>query len=95
MHLKEFHGFIDTINRTAQLNSIGDKVVPVNFGLGSHCTQKEFAIHDGMSGIFYIKHCDILNNNVVKELVNIDTIDNYVEKNNLNVGLIKIDVEGM
>ena len=86
--------FIDVIKTTLELNGITDKVVPLHLGLGSYCHQEEFAVHGGMSGSYYIKYFNDTDKNMIKEQVNIDTIDNFVEKNNLDVGLIKIDVEG-
>ena len=69
--------------KTIKTNNL-KKIVPINKGLG----EKEAILHFTSEGISsHISNEGDLN-------VNIVSIDNFVFKNNLTVGLIKLDLEG-
>ncbi len=74
--------------KTIALNN-AQKIVPVKYALGSKEETSEITII-GMAS-------SIIGNEKTKfkhETINITTLDKYSEENNLNVGLIKTDVEG-
>ena len=75
---------------TILINDVKDVVIPVKMGLGSKVETKEFAVWGAASGTFLAENFG----HIQKESVKIDTIDNFVQENSLNIGLIKIDVEG-
>ncbi len=53
-------------------------IIPIHKGLGDKCEQVSVSIQDSVD----------------KETIDLITLDEYVEKNNINVSLIKTDVEG-
>jgi len=78
------------LEKTIKLNS-KTNIVPVKFGLGSKKESTKIGIYD-----------DVGSNSTVSpmtpnsyEYINITTIDDYVNENNLEIGLIKADIEGM
>ena len=74
------------------------KVKLNNIGIGNKIEQKKFFIYGSLSGSnsFYLR--DIITNagnEVTKRTINIITLDEYIQKNNLEfIDFIKIDVEG-
>lgn len=72
--------------KTIELNGLSN-VIPVNFGLGER--EESINITKDLSA----SRCT---NNAASntETANITTLDDFVEKNSLDVGLIKVDVEG-
>jgi len=79
----------DLMLKTINLNNINN-IIPVKSGLGSEIGEMDIAI-DGANGI----SSSIGSNTCQKEKIFVDTIDNFAQNNNLNIGLIKIDTEGM
>jgi FkbM family methyltransferase len=73
-----------------ELNNMHDKVYPIKQGLGSAKSTQEIGVFGAASSLLFWKNAQ----GIEKEIINIDTLDNFVEKNALDVGLIKIDVEG-
>ena len=68
---------------TLKLNN-SQKIIVEKLGLGD----KKYSTYiDGTGGAAKIKEYS-------KQQVNITTLDDYVNKNNINVGLIKVDIEG-
>ncbi len=80
-------GNFNEITRTIELNK-SKNIIPVQFGLGSK-EQKMIFYVDGARSGDKTKYT-----NLRKETVNIISLDTYVRKNNLDVGLIKVDIEG-
>lgn len=74
------------LKETVKLNNLQNIVVE-NSALGE-ASYKGYADHSGIAGFSTcIKETGI-------NKINVDTIDNYVEKNNLKISVIKTDVEG-
>lgn len=73
--------------KTIALNKKTDKVIPICNGLGSR-VEKVFIQEDGGSS----KVCK--NHNVSTSETQTITLDEYVQKHNICVGLIKVDIEG-
>lgn len=81
-----FEKMVETVN----LNNLNTVIEPVKSGLDEKSGESEIYINGPMSSAAQGQ----ISNNAVKEKINITTIDEFVAKNNLNVGLIKIDTEG-
>ena len=80
----------DSILKTIQLNKL-QNVVPVKKGLGSNISKKDIYIASFGGSTFVDRKCY---ENNQKETVEITTLDDFVENNNIKVGLIKVDIEG-
>ncbi|SFH06824.1 methyltransferase, FkbM family [Desulfotomaculum arcticum] len=78
----------DLILKTIKLNNL-DNVVPVKAVLGAEHGQIAINIAGSSSSIYTpnIK-------SEAKEIVEMITLDEFITKNSLNVGLIKVDIEG-
>ena len=84
---------IKYINKTIEMNSL-KSIKPINLGLGIK-TEKIELSYDPVN----ISSTSLLKDNRKQnkkqtEKIDITTIDNFVKENNLNLGLIKLDVEG-
>lgn len=74
---------------TIEINNCNN-VICIKAGLAEERKQEEFYFDGSASG-----YCvGQFGNNDIKERVQLYTLDEYVKENNLNVGLIKVDVEG-
>lgn len=82
----------DLLNQTIELNNAHDKIVPVKLGLGSKDETQDIYIWGAGSSLKPENKLFNLDN--PKESINITTLDKFVEENNLEVGLIKVDIEG-
>ena len=74
------------LEMTVKMNSLKN-VIPIHSALGSH--EGTIFIEDSNSGSF--------TNSIEtqkSEIVKLNTLDNFVKMNDLNVGLIKVDIEG-
>jgi FkbM family methyltransferase len=76
--------------RTINLNSAADKIIPINKALGD---KKE--IVNVRTDIGGEQFCLDINADKNGKPIEIDTLDNFVAENNIEVGLIKVDIEGM
>lgn len=80
--------------QTIELNECKN-IIPVKLGLGSQTKQTKINVFGktriGCSTLEYCKN----NKDCIQEKINIITLDDYVKESNLNVGLIKVDIEGM
>jgi len=77
------------LKETIKINNLENSIIPVKFGLNDKKSQIElFETPFCMSPV---KDVSVGNNPTYIETV---TIDDFVEENNLNVGLIKLDIEG-
>ncbi len=84
-------GNIEYINKTIKMNNL-KHVKPVKSGLGDKEEEIDLTYNpNDISGTSFSYNNQ---NASIKEKINITTIDNYVKNNNLNLGLIKLDVEG-
>jgi len=82
------HSF-NLMQQTIKLNNLNN-ILPVKSGIGAAIGETDIFIN-GANGI----SSTIGSNAGTKEIISIDTIDNFAKNNNLNTGLIKIDTEGM
>lgn len=80
---------IELMYKTIELNNAQDKIIPIKCGLGSKEEQQE--IYSDGSGSVLLQNT---NAEMKKETINITTLDKFVEENNIEVGLIKVDIEG-
>lgn len=74
--------------KTIQMNNL-QNVIPVKYALGNKTETTHMNIHDSGSTILESNR-----EGMQKEEIKIITLDEYVKNNNLNIGLIKTDVEG-
>lgn len=89
-----FEPVSDTYNllqKTISLNKNTDNIVPVKKALSSKTGKKYISISDGLLNA---KTTNDIDKNKDYEVVDTITVDEFVEKNNLKIGLIKTDVEG-
>ncbi len=77
----------DLMNKTIKMNHCKN-IIPIKKGLGKE-NSSQLAYLSGSAS-----SCKFQNNNFEQETVDITTLDSYVKKNNLQIGLIKTDVEG-
>ena len=76
----------DFLKKTIELNNLDDIVFAKELGLSDECTSIFFK---GSSVRARVSQAE------TKNQVDVMTIDKYVEDNNLNIGLIKLDVESL
>lgn len=77
--------------RTISLNKVNDTVIPVKLGLGSVIGEEEIVVDGPRSSVVNAN----FSSELTKEKIQITTIDEYVKANNLEIGLIKMDTEGL
>ncbi len=75
--------------KTIELNNQQEKIVPIKAALGSQEEQLEINIQDSGSSINRV-----ISENPSKEIINVTTLDKFIEQNPLKIGLIKVDIEG-
>lgn len=76
--------------KTIELNNKQDKIVPIKSALGANIDEKlSIYVQDSGSSINRV----IKENPPVEEIQS-TTLDSFVDKNNLDIGLIKVDIEG-
>lgn len=78
----------ELMKRTLKLNN-AKRIVPVNLGLGARESQMQINILGSASSI----HLD-WGYQSEKENIKITTLDNFVRENKIEVGFIKVDIEG-
>lgn len=83
-------GLYNKILETIKLNNLKN-VIPINCALGSIAATKDIAVADFGGSTMLSK--DFYKDNKTAQ-IRVDTLDNFVEQNKLNVGLIKVDIEG-
>lgn len=82
--IKNYNVMLDTI----KINNI-DNIIPVNISLGDE-DKELLAFSDGT-----INSCNSLNDKEgFEEKIKMTTLDKFVKENNIEVGLIKVDIEG-
>lgn len=77
--------------KTLELNK-SKRIIPVNKGLGSKNESIEIAVNDSCSTMN--NEVKTMNEFLESEMCEIITLDSYVRENNVNVGFIKVDIEG-
>ena len=73
---------------TIKLNNIKNVTIE-NAGLGDNNSDCKIKTYDSM-----LKNCENTICDEGNEVIQMTTLDEYVEKNNISVGLIKVDIEG-
>lgn len=74
------------MQKTIELNN-STKIIPVNKGLGSKSEKIKISLNGSGSSMIYEYGSNF-------EEVEIITLDSYVQEHNLDVGFIKVDIEG-
>jgi FkbM family methyltransferase len=82
-----------TMLKTLKMNDCLDTVVPVHCGLGDK-REKKFISIEVSGSSFYDIGSPVNKKRCNKEEIKIITLDDYVQENNIAVGLIKTDLEG-
>lgn len=77
------------LKRTLELNNIKNCVAE-NKALGDHKKKCILKFKEGQSNLNTIDYVTCER----EEVVEVDTLDEYASNNNLNIGLIKVDIEG-
>ncbi len=77
--------------RTVKLNNLSDKIILNKLALGDEKISKEIRVAKDFSSLCFEEHSEQEKD---IEIVNLDTLDSYVERKNIKVGVIKVDVEG-
>lgn len=77
---------VELLKKTITINKVKN-VIPVPFALGSHTGTTTMSVSDSISAIVDMGDIDSV-------LVNMITLDDYIRDNNIEVGLIKVDIEG-
>ncbi|MDE6886648.1 MAG: FkbM family methyltransferase [Helicobacteraceae bacterium] len=76
----------DLMLKSLKLND-SKRIIPINKGLGSSQTTMKISLQGAASSVIY-------NSSDKYEEIEIITLDSFVEKHNIEVGLIKVDIEG-
>ena len=79
--------------KTIELNHT-KKIIPQKLALGAENRECIINIYEPTGVGSTIRNDIIKNNDTVKEKIQITTLDEFVERENLDVGLVKVDVEG-
>lgn len=80
---------LSLMNRTIEINELKNKIIPVNMALGSKNEEQEIYLQGSGSSV-----TRVIEENPVKECIKITTLDDFVQNNCIEVGLIKVDIEG-
>ena len=81
------HNF-DLLQKTIALNNLENKIVPIKKGLAAK--EGSMTLQTDLAASTVHQTNDLQNGTKIE----VTTIDSYVSENNLNVGLIKMDIEG-
>lgn len=81
------------LKKTIELNN-SKKIIPYKLALGSENKECEINIYEPTGVGSTIRDDIIENSDTVREKIKITTLDDFVENKKLEVGLIKVDVEG-
>jgi FkbM family methyltransferase len=80
--------YYDYLRQTIDLNH-SNKIIPIKKALGSKEEQTEIYLQGSASSINRKIHT-----NCLTEIIETTTLDKFVSENKINVGLIKVDIEG-
>lgn len=80
--------------KTIKLNNKSDKIIPVKYALGDNNNNIEISSNDEISSGFNLNYNNHQLQSDKKEIISTITLDEFVENNNIEVGLIKTDIEG-
>jgi FkbM family methyltransferase len=79
--------------KTIEMNEMGDQVIPVRMALTSDADTKIF-IDQQTAEWFTVASCHRTSDVPFGDILPSGTLDNFVQENNIKVGLIKVDIEG-
>ncbi|HSA05964.1 MAG TPA: FkbM family methyltransferase [Candidatus Gastranaerophilales bacterium] len=83
----------DVLKKTIKINDYENKIFPIKAGLGEK--EEELELYGEVSAASVLReHVPLLFDKINSEKIKITTIDKFVQDNNLNPGLIKMDIEG-
>ena len=91
-----FEPFLQNYNmifKTIELNK-KNNIIPVNIALGDENKEISMYSHGNISSIFSLENSKESDINQIENKVKMMTLDSYVKENNIEVGLIKTDLEG-
>ena len=80
---------IDLINKTIELNKLNN-VIPINKALGDENKKVKININTSSTSIKNFHHAEILDTSDAEMI----KLDDFVKENNIEIGLIKTDLEG-
>jgi len=83
-----FAGNYSLMQKTIEMNDIGDQVIPVRLALTENPNAKVFSVEKSTGSTLTITDASSGD-----ELPS-DTLDNFARQNGLKVGLVKVDIEG-
>ncbi|WP_394984855.1 FkbM family methyltransferase, partial [uncultured Helicobacter sp.] len=72
--------------QTIQLNN-ATRIIPINKALGANASKGQISVYGGSSSL-------IFDNHTTSHDVEIITLDSFVRERNIQVGFIKVDIEG-
>ncbi|KKP40263.1 MAG: hypothetical protein UR30_C0005G0044 [Candidatus Peregrinibacteria bacterium GW2011_GWC2_33_13] len=83
------HNF-NLLNKTIELNKLENKIIPVQLGISED--EKEITVYptDFCNSVIALDE----KTKQTPIIINTTSIDKFADKNNLNIGLIKLDIEG-
>ncbi|MFA0026124.1 FkbM family methyltransferase, partial [Vibrio sp. 10N.261.49.A5] len=81
----------DLAKKTVEYNNLDEKIVLNKLALGDKRENQTIQVADDFSSFY---HRSDNEDKIETEVVNIETLDDYVARNNIDVGVIKVDVEG-
>lgn len=80
--------------KTIEMNNSSEKIIPYKFGLGSVDEQCAINIFEASAVASTLRAERSIHPNNKREIIQIKTLDEIVERENLKIGLIKVDIEG-
>ncbi|MFS1909240.1 FkbM family methyltransferase [Vibrio lentus] len=81
----------DLAKKTVEYNNLDEKIVLNKLALGDKRENQTIQVADDFSSFY---HSSDNEDKIETEVVNIETLDDYVARNDIDVGVIKVDVEG-
>jgi len=78
------------LQETIELNNLKNKIIPINLGLSDKDDEINLYPTEFCQSVLVVNPKNSHNPTIIKTT----SIDEFVEKNNLNPGLIKLDIEG-
>ena len=82
----------ELMKKTIKVNELKEKIIPIKMGLGGEIETKTLTAHGSGSIVSQLTESV---ETVDMKKISMTTIDSYVEKHNLKIGLIKADIEGL
>jgi FkbM family methyltransferase len=92
-HPQNFHNLVNVV----KANKLSDVIIPVNLGLGDKSESSKLFCYDGgvvSSNMGGMSHSMSARDKVTEVPMNVTTIDEFSAEHDLDVALIKLDIEG-